>query len=76
MTTWPAMPDDVIGANHRLVREFVAASERRDTRHIVEAFSADGVYHATPLMGTFEIAHGHITAWRESFDLRAFTATS
>ncbi|HUO48038.1 MAG TPA: nuclear transport factor 2 family protein [Acidimicrobiales bacterium] len=36
-------------ANDRLVREFLAAWERRDTAHIVDAFADDGVYHGTPL---------------------------
>ena len=111
-------------ANDQLVRDFLAAWERRDTEHIVETFAEDGVYHSTPLepivgraairefvaafedvppgrleirnqvasdtvvmnertdyitmngkpvmlpiMGVFEIADGHITAWREYFDL-------
>ena len=114
-------------ANDQLVRDFIAAWERRDTEHIVNGFAPDGVYHATPLapivgraairefvagfegvpagqleirhqiasehvvmnervdritfdgravtlpiMGAFEIADGHITAWREYFDLGAF----
>jgi limonene-1,2-epoxide hydrolase len=112
-------------ANDKMIREFLAAWERRDTDHIVNAFAEDGVYHSIPLspivgraairefvagfeevppgrleilhqvasdhvvlnertdhltmngkpvtlpiMGTFEIEGGHITAWREYFDLR------
>ena len=36
-------------ANDALVREFIAAWERRDTDHIVDAFTDDGIYHSTPL---------------------------
>lgn len=36
-------------ANDALVREFIAAWERRDTEHIVNAFTDDGIYHSTPL---------------------------
>ena len=32
-----------------MVRDFLAAWERRDTDHIVERFAEDGVYHSTPL---------------------------
>ena len=34
------MPDDdLVAANDRLVREFLAAWERRDAAHIVDAFA-------------------------------------
>ncbi len=111
-------------ANDALVREFIAAWERRDTAFIVDSFSEDATYHSMPLTpivgkaaiaewvsgfagvppgrlevhhqvasgdvvmnertdyitlngvavtlpicGTFEIADGKITAWREYFDL-------
>ena len=111
-------------ANDAMIREFIAAWERRDTEHIVGAFADDGVYHSIPLTpivgkaairefvsgfagvppgrleirhqvaagnivmnertdfitlngtpvvlpicGVFEIADGHIKAWREYFDL-------
>jgi len=36
-------------ANDALVRGFIAAWERRDTDHIIDAFTDDGVYHSTPL---------------------------
>ena len=36
-------------SNDRLIREFLAAWERRDTEYIVECFSDDGVYHSVPL---------------------------
>jgi limonene-1,2-epoxide hydrolase len=41
--------DDAAAANDRMVREFLAAWERRDTDHIVERFAEDGVYHSVPL---------------------------
>lgn len=37
------------GSNDRMIREFLAAWERRDTEHIVECFADDGVYHSMPL---------------------------
>ena len=40
---------DDAAANDRLVRDFIAAWERRDTDHIVDAFADDGVYHSVPL---------------------------
>jgi limonene-1,2-epoxide hydrolase len=36
-------------ANDDLVRRFIGAWERRDTDFIVDCFTDDGVYHATPL---------------------------
>ena len=111
-------------ANDEMIRELLAAWERRDTDHIVDRFAEDGVYHSIPLTpivgreairefvrgfegkppghlvihhqvasetvvmnertdhitlnghpvslritGVFEIDDGHITAWREYFDL-------
>ena len=35
--------------NDKLIREFIAAWERRDTDHIVDAFADDSVYHSVPL---------------------------
>ena len=43
------MATDAAAENDRLVREFLAAWERRDTEHIVERFAEDGVYHSVPL---------------------------
>ena len=43
------MIQDTAAANDRMIREFLAAWERRDTEHIVDAFAEDGVYHSTPL---------------------------
>jgi limonene-1,2-epoxide hydrolase len=36
-------------ANDALIREFLAAWERRDTAYIVDRFTDDGVYHSIPL---------------------------
>jgi limonene-1,2-epoxide hydrolase len=36
-------------ANAAMIREFLAAWERRDTDHIVDRFTDDGVYHSMPL---------------------------
>jgi limonene-1,2-epoxide hydrolase len=36
-------------SNDTMIREFLAAWERRDTEHIVDAFTDDGVYHSVPL---------------------------
>jgi limonene-1,2-epoxide hydrolase len=110
--------------NDLLIRDFIAAWERRDTKFVVDSFADDAVYHSIPLTpivgkaaieawvkgfegrppgrlevhhqiaandvvmnertdyitlngvdvtlpicGTFEIADGKITAWREYFDL-------
>jgi limonene-1,2-epoxide hydrolase len=41
--------DGVAIANDAMIREFLAAWERRDTDHIVESFTDDGVYHSIPL---------------------------
>ena len=43
------MPGAGAAANDRMVREFLAAWERRDTAHIVDRFTEDGVYHSVPL---------------------------
>jgi limonene-1,2-epoxide hydrolase len=36
-------------ANDVMIREFLAAWERRDTEHIVDCFADNGVYHSIPL---------------------------
>ena len=36
-------------ANDALIRDFMAAWERRDTRHILDSFTEDAVYHSIPL---------------------------
>lgn len=43
------MDGTVAASNDRMIREFLAAWERRDTEHIVEGFADDGVYHSIPL---------------------------
>jgi len=35
--------------NDAMIRAFIAAWERRDTDHIVDCFTDDGVYHSMPL---------------------------
>lgn len=35
--------------NDAIISAFIAAWERRDTEHIVNAFADDGVYHSVPL---------------------------
>jgi limonene-1,2-epoxide hydrolase len=36
-------------SNDRMIREFLARWERRDTDYIVDCFTDDGVYHSIPL---------------------------
>lgn len=44
------MTDDTLAAsNDAMVREFLAAWERRDTPHIMDRFTDDAVYHSIPL---------------------------
>ncbi len=57
------MADD---RNARLVRAFLAAWERRDTAHIAEAFTEDGVYHSTPLAPI--VGREAIREWVASFE--------
>lgn len=52
--------------NDKLVREFIAAWERRDTGHIVDAFADDGIYHSTPL--TPIVGKGAIREFVASFE--------
>jgi limonene-1,2-epoxide hydrolase len=42
-------PGSTAASNDRMIREFLAAWERRDTDHIVERFTEDGIYHSIPL---------------------------
>jgi limonene-1,2-epoxide hydrolase len=35
--------------NDGMIREFISAWERRDTDHIVDCFTDDGIYHSMPL---------------------------
>jgi len=39
----------VTTSNDAMVRDFLAAWERRDTEYIVDHFTDDGVYHSIPL---------------------------
>jgi len=43
------MTADAAASNDAMVREFLAAWERRDTDHIIDRFTDDGVYHSIPL---------------------------
>ena len=36
-------------SNDAMIRDFLGAWERRDTEHIVDRFTDDGVYHSIPL---------------------------
>lgn len=44
------------------------------TERIDNFYLADGKTVSMPVMGTFEIADGQITAWRDYFDLATFTS--
>ncbi len=52
-------------ANDELVRQFIAAWERRDTEHILSYFSDDAVYHAIPL--TPIVGKPALDAWVRGF---------
>jgi limonene-1,2-epoxide hydrolase len=44
------MSDEALAAaNDAMIREFLTAWERRDTEHIVDCFTDDGIYHSIPL---------------------------
>ena len=44
------MTDGTSGtSNDTMIRDFLAAWERRDTEYIVDHFTDDGVYHSIPL---------------------------
>ncbi len=60
--------DPIAAANDALVRDFLAAWERRDTDHIAVAFAEDGVYHSTPL--TPIVGREAIREWVASFEGR------
>jgi limonene-1,2-epoxide hydrolase len=53
---------------HLAVRDGVVLTERIDT------FTIGGVETALPVMGTFEVRDGRISAWRDYFDLAQITA--
>jgi limonene-1,2-epoxide hydrolase len=52
---------------HLAVRDDVVLTERIDT------FTIGGVEAAVPVMGTFEVRDGKISAWRDYFDLTQIT---
>ena len=53
-------------ANDALVRDFMAAWERRDTAFILESFTEDAVYHSMPL--TPIVGKDAIEAWVRGFE--------
>ncbi len=53
-------------ANDRMVREFLAAWERRDTAHILSRWTDDGVYHAMPMAPI--VGRDALRAFVESFE--------
>lgn len=53
---------------HLAVRDNLVLTERIDT------FTVGGVVAPLPVMGTFEIRDGKISAWRDYFDLAQITA--
>jgi limonene-1,2-epoxide hydrolase len=57
----------VIETRHLAVRDNVVLTERVDT------FKIGGKEAALPVMGTFEIRDGRISAWRDYFDMAQIT---
>jgi limonene-1,2-epoxide hydrolase len=53
-------------ANDAMVREFIAAWERRDTEHIVGRLTDDAVYHSIPL--TPIVGKAAIRDWIAGFE--------
>jgi limonene-1,2-epoxide hydrolase len=53
-------------ANDALVRDFMAAWERRDTTFILDCFTDDAVYHSVPL--TPIVGKAAIEAWVRAFE--------
>ena len=63
-----AMCDDmVIETTHLAVRDNVVLTERIDT------FTMGGIVAPLPVMGTFEVREGKISAWRDYFDMAQIT---
>ncbi len=58
--------DGCAQANDALVRDFMAAWERRDTAFILECFTEDAVYHSMPL--TPIVGKEAIEAWVRGFE--------
>lgn len=57
----------VIDMVHLAVRDNVVLTERIDT------FNIGGVVAPLPVMGTFEVRDGKISAWRDYFDMAQIT---
>lgn len=57
----------VIDILHLAVRDNVVLTERIDT------FTLGGIVGPLPVMGTFEIRDGKISAWRDYFDMGQIT---
>ena len=57
----------VIETTHLAVRDNVVLTERVDT------FTVGDVVAPLPVMGTFEIRDGRISAWRDYFDMTQIT---
>ena len=53
-------------ANDAVVRDFMAAWERRDTAFILDCLTEDAVYHAMPLAPI--VGKGALSAWVEKFE--------
>jgi limonene-1,2-epoxide hydrolase len=53
-------------ANDRLVRDFIAAWERRDSDFILDCFTEDAVYHSMPLSPI--VGKTAIAAWVRGFE--------
>ena len=57
---------DTAVANDRLVRNFMAAWERRDSEFIIECLTEDAVYHSMPLDPI--VGKDAIAAWVRGFE--------
>ncbi len=58
-------PDGRAEANDELVRDFMAAWERRDTGFILDCLTEDAVYHSVPLRPI--VGKAAIAAWVRGF---------
>ena len=59
-------PHDAAPANDQLVRDFIAAWERRDSDFIIRCFTDDAQYQAMPL--TPIVGKDALTAWVRGFE--------
>lgn len=57
---------DTAAANDRLVRDFIAAWERRDSDFIIGCFTDDAVYHSMPLSPI--VGKEAISGWIRGFE--------